>query len=177
MSSSGLVVVDESKAKGYLLVAACVLPADVVAARKQLRELIMPRQSRVHMKTESAPRRREILTALERLEVQATIYRAGASYRTDIARRRACLERLVGDIAGTCERLVLESDETQDQRDRRDLIELIRAAGCHGTLSYDHLRATSEPLLAIPDAVAWAWARGGDWRRRVTPLVRLVIQV
>ncbi|WP_228516893.1 hypothetical protein [Curtobacterium sp. VKM Ac-1376] len=23
-----------------------------------------------------------------------------------------------------------------------------------------------EPLLALPDAVGWAWAKGGDWRRR-----------
>jgi hypothetical protein len=36
---------------------------------------------------------------------------------------------------------------------------------------------TSEPLLAIPDAVGWAWARGGDWRRRAQPMIGEVIDL
>jgi len=35
----------------------------------------------------------------------------------------------------------------------------------------------AEQLLAVPDAVAWCWVRGGEWRRRVDPVVRLVRQV
>jgi hypothetical protein len=51
------------------------------------------------------------------------------------------------------------------------LIEFTRAAGCRETLRYEHRRAASEMLLAVPDAVAWCWAKGGDWRRRIEPVV------
>lgn len=46
-------------------------------------------------------------------------------------------------------------------------------------MTYEHATATAEPLLAIPDAIAWAWAwaRGGDWRRRVQPVVERIIRV
>jgi len=72
---------------------------------------------------------------------------------------------------------VLESDTTQDARDRQALIEVTRAAGCRGTMTYEHRTANAEPLLSIPDAVAWAWAWGGDWRRRVEPVVERIVRV
>ena len=36
---------------------------------------------------------------------------------------------------------------------------------------YEHLSPRMEPLLWIPDAVAWCWAKGGVWKDRVLPLV------
>lgn len=81
------------------------------------------------------------------------------------------------DLAGRCDRLVLESDESQDARDRRDLVDLTRAAGCRDSLRYEHLRAAQEPLLSVPDVVAWSWARGGEWRRRASVLVADVVEV
>jgi hypothetical protein len=35
------------------------------------------------------------------------------------------------------------------------------------TLRYEHRRAAAEQLLTLPDAIAWCWAKGGDWRRRI----------
>jgi hypothetical protein len=26
-------------------------------------------------------------------------------------------------------------------------------------------------VLALPAAIAWCWANGGDWRRRIEPVV------
>jgi len=46
----------------------------------------------------------------------------------------------------------------------------VREVGCVD-LRYEHRRASSEVLLALPDAVAWCWAKGGDWRRRIAPAV------
>ncbi|UZN03833.1 hypothetical protein [Cellulomonas sp. S1-8] len=175
---SGRVYVDETKAKGYVLVAGVMLPEDTTRLRKEVRGLIAPGQSRIHMKAEKTPRQKLILSTLARLDLRAVIYEADSRlYSTDIARRRACLEQLVLDIAATCGQLVLESDVTQDPRDRRDLIDFTRAAGCGDTLTYEHMTATVEPLLAIPDAIAWAWARGGDWRRRIDPIVERVVRV
>jgi hypothetical protein len=50
-------------------------------------------------------------------------------------------------------------------------------SGCRDTLRYMHKRANEEPLLAIPDAVAWSWAKGGHWRRRVTGIVADVVRL
>ena len=172
------VFVDETKAKGYVLVAGALIPADVTGIRRTVRGLIAPGQNRIHMKSEKKPRQHQILAALNGLDIRATVYRADSvRHRTDIDRRHACLAQLVADVAASCSHLVLESDTSQDRRDRRQLIEVTRATGCHDTLRYEHLTAVVEPLLAIPDAIAWAWARGGEWRERVAPLVDRVVEV
>jgi hypothetical protein len=31
-----------------------------------------------------------------------------------------------------------------------------------------------DPLLWIPDAIAWSWAKGGEWRQLVAPYCELV---
>lgn len=170
--------VDESKAVDYLLAATLVEPARAGAARAAVRALVPPRQRRLHMRGEPDRRRRLILSALAELGTTTVLYRAEPSRAaTQIARRRACLASLVADLAGRCDRLVLESDESQDARDRRDLVDLTRATGCRHSLRYEHLRAAQEPLLSVPDVVAWSWARGGEWRRRASALIAELVEV
>lgn len=55
--------------------------------------------------------------------------------------------------------------------DQQRLIEITPDVGCRDTLRYEHRRAREELFLAIPDAIAWCWARGGTWRQRVEPVV------
>lgn len=57
---SGHVFVDETKRRGYLLVAAVVVPADPDPVRKAMRALVLPGQRRLHMKDENDQRRRSI---------------------------------------------------------------------------------------------------------------------
>lgn len=77
----------------------------------------------------------------------------------------------VTDLATThAARVVLELDEVVRNIDRNVLYRSIRATGTTD-LRYEHLRAHEEPLLAIPDAIAWCWSRGGTWRARVRELV------
>jgi hypothetical protein len=171
------VYVDETKAGDDVLAATSVDPSREAQVCSTPRGLTPPRQSRLHMRNEPDRRRRAILSSLVRLPVPTTLYRASASRGTQTTRRRACLARLVADLATRADRLVLESDERQDVRDRRDLVELTRAAGCRDTLRYEHLRASQEPLLSVPDAVAWSWARGGEWRRRVSGIVTRVVDI
>ena len=174
----GRVYADESKARDYLLVAAVVLPTDATLVRKGVRSLILPRQERVHMVAESDSRRRQVLSTLQELNVGATVYRAQGRHRTQLTARKACLERIVQDMAvARHEHLTLESDSTQDQRDRQTLIEATRRFNCRGSLTYEHLAARHEPLLIVPDAIAWAFARGGEWAPRVQPLIVGVIDV
>jgi hypothetical protein len=68
-------------------------------------------------------------------------------------------------------------DDSLVSWDNQHLIEFTRAAGCRDTLRYEHRRAASELALAIPDAIAWCWAKGGNWRRRIEPIVTNVREV
>lgn len=170
--SGGHVFVDESKRRGYLLVASAVVPNELDTVRKVLRGLVLPGQRRLHMKDESDQRRRSITTAIAVSGITATIYDAGRRYPTERDRRAACLHALVLDAAaGGDSVLVIEQDDTLLSWDNQRLIEYTREAGCRDTLRYEHRKASAELLLAIPDAIAWCWAKGGAWRHRVEPMV------
>ena len=171
------VFVDESKAGPYLLVASVVLPSDVSAARGAVRSLHMPKQSRIHMTRESDARRRKILSALEKVGFRATVYRA-AGYKTNGAAREACIDTLIRPLAvEPTARVTFECDTSQDERDRRQLYRLVRDLGCAERVQYEHRLAVAEPLLAVPDAIGWAYARGGEFRRRAMPLIAEVVDV
>jgi hypothetical protein len=175
---SSHVFVDETKHRGYLLVASVVVPGDLDSVRRVLRGLVLPGQRRPHMKDENDQRRRSIATAISVSGVTATIYDAGRPYRNERERRAACLHALVIDAAQRGDAmLVLELDDTLVSWDSQRLIEFTREAGCRDTLRYERRRAASELLLAVPDAIAWCWAKGGDWRRRVEPIVSDVREV
>lgn len=172
------VFVDETKQRDFVLAAAVVHVNDLDVVCKTIRNLLAPGQRRLHMKSERDTRRRLILSTLATTSVTLTIYNAGGSERTQIARRLACLRALVNDAATNGHRmLVLERDDTLVPRDRQALIEYVRATGCHRTIRYEHRRAHEEQLLAIPDAIAWTWSKGGDWRRRTAPMVTAVKNV
>ena len=61
--------------------------------------------------------------------------------------------------------------------DNQKLIEYTRAAGCRDTLRYEHQRSHVEALLAVPDAIAWCWAKGGPWRTLIAPAVTAIRDV
>jgi hypothetical protein len=174
------VYVDESKRAGYVMAAVSV--ADPVAARKVIRELILPGQRRLHMKREQPRRRGIIVSALVTTEVTTTIYDAGRLYRSERVARAACLTALVDDLANSSgdTHLVIEQDDSLVSTDQTTLYHGARRAhrdGLPGIVHYDHQRAYEELLLALPDVVAWCWVRSGEWRRRIDPILANVRQV
>jgi len=174
---SSHIFVDETKRRGYLLVASAVVPGDLDSTRRMLRGLVLPGQRRLHMKDESDSRKRSIATAVAVSGVTATIYDAGRRHQNERERRAACLTALVVDAAARDDAiLVLEQDDTLVVSDRKLLYRATREAGCPD-LRYEHRRAAVEQLLALPDAIAWCWAKGGDWRRRIEPVVTDVREV
>jgi len=173
------VFLDETKQRGYVVAAAAVVSGELDPLRRVVRGLVLPGQRRLHMKTERDSRRREIVAVLVDAAVEVVIYDAGRRYPTERAARGECLRAVVADAAAAVgeTRLVLEQDDSLVRWDGQRLIELARAAECRERVRYNHLRASAEQLLAVPDAVAWCWARGGEWRRRVDPVVHLVRDV
>ncbi len=162
--------IDESKARGYVIVSAVVMPSDVGAIRKALDDLRKRGQNRIHFVKESNSRRREILSQLERLRVTARVYDADA--RTDAAARELCLNAMIEDaVKEGVTRIVLERDDSIVRFDQRILFRELDARGARERISYVHETAAREPLLALPDAIAWSVARGGEWASRAAPLI------
>jgi hypothetical protein len=162
--------IDESKAKGYTLVAAVVVPGDVLAVRKEIAKLRKNGQRRVHFVKEDDSRRREIISTFIDLGVQAHLYHAQGM--TEAEGREACLTALVAAAAASdTDRIVLEKDESIETWDRQVLFRELGKHGARDLITYQHEAAHDEPLLWIPDGIAWSYSRGGDWRRRVSGLI------
>ncbi|WP_281898242.1 hypothetical protein [Phytohabitans aurantiacus] len=161
---------DETKERRYVMVAAILAPSHLSTARSAMRSLILPRQRRIHLHKESDARRKQILDAVVAFGTRAIVYdggRFGGRYK---AARDACLARMVTDLVALgVERFVLETEEGTLKSDRRLISGLLRDAGSQ--LPFYHLLAKEECLLGVPDAIAWSWARGGHWRRRVEEIV------
>jgi hypothetical protein len=160
------VFVDESKARGLLLAAAACVAGDVNTYRPIMAALAMPRQRRIHFTKESAARQRKILGVIADFELSVRLYQAA---RPDAACREACLSAIVRDASGSAERLVIERDESTLDFDRQTLYAAVRRHQCMETLQYALMAPHLDPMLWIPDAIAGAWAKGGEWRQLVAP--------
>jgi hypothetical protein len=170
---TGWVFVDESKRHDYLLVAVSTGSIGTEYVRRTMRSLVLPGQYRLHMKDERDARKRSIATAICTCAVRAVVYDAGRRYRNERERREACLRGLVADLAvgGDDVVVVLEEDETLVAYDRAVLFRAVQSSDCAELLSYRHSGPAGEPMLWVPDAIAWCWAKGGDWRRRIAPVI------
>jgi hypothetical protein len=151
------IFIDESKRRDYLVVAAIVVPADLRSLRRLVTDLLLPRQRSLHMKDESAGRKKTIAEAFVSAGVEAIVYDAGRSYRTQLQARAACLHLLIDDLATAPDDtlVIIEQDESLVHSDRRLLYEAVRAVDRADSLRYDHRRRDAELLLGIPDAIAW----------------------
>ncbi|QIX48242.1 hypothetical protein [Rhodococcus sp. DMU1] len=168
--------VDENTVRGILVVAAVADPSALDQARRTLTALRMKGQERIHFKSERDARRRTICSALETLDVQVHVY--DATGLTPKVGRPRCLAALVDDLAElSVSRLVLEQDDSTVKSDRRTLFDATGKHGIRDRLTYHHLRAKQEPMLWIPDAVAWCLAKGGEWPARVRPLITKTVAV
>ncbi len=113
----------------------------------------------------------QILATIAGFEISVLLYQAA---KNDAAGRKACLSAIVRDIASSAERLVVERDESTLKFDRQVLFDATRRHGCTDSLTYELFAPHEDPLLWIPDAVAWAWVKGGEWKDAVTPYSTLI---
>ncbi|MER7450081.1 hypothetical protein [Nocardia beijingensis] len=167
--------VDESIRRDRYILCAALVPAQLLEhARAVVRGLCLPGQRRWHFAKEPDQRRRQILATMARCEgVRVAVFVGkGAEVRV----RDECMARLVTYLVDLkAERLVIESRESLDHRDRNCIAAALRKASAE--LPYLHLPPHTEPGLWWPDAVAWAFGAGGVWRPLVASLVVDVIDV
>lgn len=161
---------DESKTKGYTMVAALVVPDVVSTLRRDVRSLVLPGQRRIHFTKERGERKRLILSRFTEFGVQAHVFHCAT--KNDVAGREACLAGLVAFAADRSHsKIVIERDESIEQSDRRTLFREVERHGLTGSLAYALEAPHLEPLLWVADAIAWSHTKGGDWKRRVDPLI------
>ncbi|WP_223586986.1 hypothetical protein [Microbacterium sp. OVT16B] len=163
------VYVDESKARGYYVVATATAIGHVQTSERALRDLLKPGQRRIHFKSESDSRRRQILSHMCALEVRASVWIV--KQRSDREARPLSLGALPEEAvrAGVAQ-LIIERDESLERADRRLIADAIRRAGSP-EMQYRHVAPHEHPLLWVSDAVAWCFSNGGDWVRRVDAIV------
>lgn len=162
--------VDESYRNRYVLACVVVAPENLRATRAELRRMLLPGQRRLHFHHESPRRRRELLGRLAKLDVTARVYELRARERTA---RPALLALLVNDLDSLgVTQLVFESRQGLDHLDRQVIAAAQRQGHAPATMSYEHKLPHEEPLLWLPDAVAWAVGAGNPWRERLHPILR-----
>ena len=161
--------IDESvRGRSYGLCATLVPKDGLAKARRHMRSLLAPGQRRVHFVSESPRRRRALLRDIAKIPCQSTIHVAVGGGQVDA--RAAALKSLVTELANrNVDRIVLDSRRGQDHRDR-SVIASVLGADTGMRIHYQHLSSADEPLLWIPDAVAWSWGRGGQWRSSIEEL-------
>lgn len=168
--------VDESQRARYIICAAIISPDNLRATRSGLREMLLPRQRRLHFATESPQRRRSLLVAMAELPVRALVY---TSSEREPTARQSAMAALLADLVGLKgQRLIIEHrEQSQDRRERAQIAAAIRNRTAPAGLDYRHLKGHEEPLLWVADAVAWAYGAGREWHRRTAGLVDGVLDV
>ena len=170
--------VDESLRPGRYLLGCVVVESEHAGElRRAVRHLLLPGQRKLHFKTESARRRRELLVAFGALDVTATVYvcRTKLGRNQEMARAE-CLARVVHDLQQLNQSVQLFI-ERRDGLDDVDRVVLRRARRPEPMLSFEHLKPDQDPLLWLPDCFAWPVGAGGDWRRRVRPLLDGIVDL
>ncbi|TCO33531.1 hypothetical protein EV652_103533 [Kribbella steppae] len=66
---------------------------------------------------------------------------------------------------------------SQDRRDNQVIQPIAQKFVADGRFAWLHSAPAADPLLWAADATAWAFGKGGDWRRRVKDLVACVVDL
>ena len=163
---------DESEVGGFSMFLVMLRPSDLDAARRLLRRRLRRGQRSIHFTKERNEVRWAVLGDMMRSDLAVRAYRTEVE---GVQGRRICLRAVARDLAGTaCTRLVLDRNDPAVKSDNQ-ILKWGLGSSWLGT--YDHLHDHEEPLLSFADGAAWAWHRGGDWRRTVELLDFTMIDV
>ena len=164
------VYIDESKSKAYVIVAVLIAPGKAAGIRKRMNLLRMPRQGHIHFVNEGPARRKQILTEIQDMGIRARVYKV--SGLSSITARAVCLDALIEELnLVSATHLVIERDDSAVKTDVFILRRGLQRQGLSHRVEYKHLGKSEEPLLWVADAIAWSYARGGDFKRRAMALI------
>ena len=168
--------VDESARSQYMLCGVNVQQSNLAEIRGALKTLTQRGKSRVHMYEESRGRQYSIAREIGQLNVSAWLISVANTTCKQPASRFLALEALVEIRALQESRIIVLENSNSMRRDNRTLNEISRNTSFQFP-HYRHMNSRYEPLLWLPDIVAWCYGRGGPWRDAVEPLVDEVIEI
>ena len=153
---------DESKAKDFILCAVSIDNHALHLARSVTRQQVMPGQRYVHFVSESRNRKLAILNAYSNINLTADFFIVKDG--TPAHSRSKALRQLVRTLpSSTSVNLIFDNDENYTAMDREILREELTRMSLVPLVSYSHLPSRNEPLLWLPDALAWTKAKGKEW--------------
>jgi hypothetical protein len=157
------VFADESKQNVYIFGVASLESSRVDPTRRALRELVLPGQRSIHFASESDRRRVQLLKTILSMGHSVSIIDTGE--KDNRVGRIQGLEMLTNlAIAQEASLLVIEKDETSFRTDRQ-LLKAFAQVDALKPRRFEIKARHEEPLLWIPDSIAWCYQRGGDFRR------------
>lgn len=172
---SSHVFCDESKARGFVLVASYVPCREVTRLREAVDALTLRRQVRIHFRREDDPRKEKILAALIDAKCTETVVYDARRHSHKDGRDLAIAAMADDAAAARAQRIVVETDHSVVANDKLIIAARLALADREELTSSDHMLASEEGLLAVPDAVAWCYAKGGVWGKRAQPLIKRVV--
>ncbi|WP_157671380.1 hypothetical protein [Candidatus Aquiluna sp. UB-MaderosW2red] len=136
------------------------------AARMTLNQLRLKGQRSIHFAKESDSRRMNILKSLLTIPSITTCYVVkGLNRGSEGAARQLCVMATVSELSPSEQyKVIFDLDENFLAADRLTLGRQLRSRQNKTQVIFHHLEPYQEQLLALPDAFAWAFARGGRWR-------------
>jgi hypothetical protein len=161
----------------YLLAAALVRPDELASTRSLMRGLRVAGERKVHFAHERETIQKRILSTLVSANIRTRVY---VGHGRPDSTRADVMRMMVADLVSVgMSRLVLDSrGRDRDQLDARVIQSALARAGVNSDkVTYDHLRSHDEPALWVADVVAWCYGAGGEWRRRIDPIVDHVANV
>lgn len=161
------IFVDESRQKGYVLVAAVVSADELARSRKIMRSLKPRNRDRIHMHAEGRASREKIAAEFIRRRPisKAVVLTAPIHGRPERRVRTALLRelaRLASELGAT--RILIESC-SQDKEDRTAMVGVLASLGKHDSIRVAFDNPHGHELLWAADVVAWAFTNG--WRPKL----------
>jgi len=171
---SRIAYLDESQRAGFYAPAAIALPhGQVAVARRMVRSIAVPGgRRRRHFVKEEDRDRKQMLATFRQLPGATTVC-VSTGHTSVVGCRAKLLAVLVRHLASEgLDRLVL--DHVDDGLRKRDRQVLWNVLGRQSEVAFSHEVAhTDEPMLWVPDAVAWCAGRDG-WRTELDGWVTIV---
>jgi hypothetical protein len=161
---------DESHKNRYVVATVVASVVDLDDSRDRLRSLCCRAEPPAFQEREGGPPTDDHVgnVSSRRRRVYLRHEAQGLGGGSTVVSRSNCEDLSVSAV----DRLVLDLAEGHFAADKRTLFEATRRLG--SKMRYEHRRSKTEPMLWVPDAVAWCYSHRGDWWNIAKPIVRRV---
>jgi len=144
--------------------------------RQVMRDLRTKNSHHIHMYREPRGRQEHITQIVSNLEISAWLIEVSNNTAKEPLARNLAIQN-IGNIQSIRNSRLLTLDYINRNRIDNSILRGIAQNANYQFPHYRHMNSRHEPLLWLPDIIAWCYGRGGTWRDAVEPLVTEVIEL